>query len=208
MPSVLEAMERVPREEFLCPGSLDLAFEDGAVPILEGQTISQPYVVACMIEALDPRPLDRVLEIGTGSGYAAAVLATIVGEVFTVERHRVLAETATERLQRLGYGNVHVSVGDGTLGWREYAPYDGILVSAAAPFVPGPLLEQLAERGRLVIPVGRRDGSQALVRVARVAEGGFEKRDLGPVRFVPLIGQHGWRDEEQGGWKEAWNRRF
>ena len=202
--AVLDAMGRVPREEFLCPETREMAYDDGPVPILEGQTISQPFVVALMVEALSPRPWERALEIGTGSGYAAAVLASIVREVYTVERHRVLAETAAERLQRLGYTNVIVSVGDGTMGWREHAPYDIMLVSAAAPSVPEPLLEQLGPGGRLVIPVGHREGEQNLLLVKRADEGGFEQRDLGLVRFVPLVGRRGWSGEERAHRRGLW----
>lgn len=194
LPAVLDAMERVPREAFMSSGTEALAFEDGPVPIEEGQTISQPYVVAYMVEALRPCPHHRVLEIGTGSGYAAAVLACVVREVFTLERYETLAGSAAERLRRLGYANVHVAVGDGSEGWEEHAPYDGIIVSAGAPAIPEPLLDQLADGGTLVVPVGSRDGDQQLVRVVRRPGGRFDEDGLGLVRFVPLIGRHGWSE--------------
>ena len=155
-----------------------------------------PYIVALMTAALELRPQDRVLEIGTGSGYAAAVLAEICAEVYTVERFGELADSARERLQSLGYDNVHVRHGDGTLGWPEHAPYDGIVVAAAAPEVPEPLKQQLGIGGRLVIPVGATLDSQTLLRIRRIDEERFEYDDLGGVRFVPLVGEAGWRDAE------------
>jgi protein-L-isoaspartate(D-aspartate) O-methyltransferase len=192
---VLQAMRTVPREAFV-PGHLaDRAYRDHPLPIDEGQTISQPYVVAWMIEALEPLPGDRVLEIGAGSGYAAAVLSRVVDEVYTVERFPALAREAGRRLERLGYLNVLVRVGDGTLGWPEFAPYDGIVVAAGGPEVPRPLLDQLAPGGRLVIPVGPRPDLQTLLRVTRRPGNRFREEDLGAVRFVPLVGAEGWAED-------------
>lgn len=190
--AVLRAMREVPREAFLPPGMEPFAYDDGPLPISEGQTISQPYIVAYMIEALELEGGERVLEIGTGSGYAAAVLSRCAGQVFTVERIASLAEGARSKLKTLGYDNVTVHLGDGTLGWREHAPYDAIVVTAGAPEVPRGLLEQLSLQGRLVIPVGPTQHLQELVRVRRLAEGRFESEMLCPVRFVPLIGEQGW----------------
>jgi len=190
-PAVLEAMRRVPREAFLPPDLAEFAYEDTPLPIEEGQTISQPFIVAAMAEALKLGPEDRVLEIGTGSGYAAAVLGEVAGEVYTVERHRLLAEQAESRLESLGYHNVHVLCGDGTLGWPEQAPFDAILVSAGGPNVPSLLLEQLAPEGRIVIPVGTDLRDQRLLRVTKKPDGTTSSEDLGGVRFVPLIGAGG-----------------
>jgi protein-L-isoaspartate(D-aspartate) O-methyltransferase len=168
------------------------AYEDGALPIGEEQTISQPYVVAVMTEALGLRPDDRVLEIGTGSGYAAAVLATIAAEVYTIERLEGLAESARRRLAELGYANVQVRHGDGSLGWPEHAPYDAIVVTASGPDVPTALLNQLAVGGRLVMPVGSKFGRQRLVRIQRTAADSYRRENLEGVVFVPLIGAQGW----------------
>jgi protein-L-isoaspartate(D-aspartate) O-methyltransferase len=194
---VLEAMGTVPREAFVPERLAELAYNDNPLPIGEEQTISQPYVVALMAEALELRPEDRVLEIGAGSGYAAAVLSRLAREIFTVERHESLAREARERMARLGYSNVQVHQGDGTLGWPERAPYDAIVVAAGGPEVPQALLDQLAEGGRLVIPIGPDVRSQNLVRVRR-KDGHSLREDLGPVRFVPLIGAQGWREEDGG----------
>ena len=191
---VLSAMASVPREEFLPPELREFAYDDRPLPIAEGQTISQPYVVAWMIEALALSPADRVLEVGTGSGYAAAVLGRVAGEVYTIERHAPLAEVATQRLARLGFANVHVRCGDGTLGWPEAAPFQGIVVAAGGPAVPAALTHQLAIGGRLVIPVGDHR-LQRLVRVTRVDATQFVEEDLGGVQFVPLIGAQGWRGQ-------------
>lgn len=191
-PAVLAAMEQVPREEFVADRYRDYAYDDGPLPILEGQTISQPYVVGLMCQSLDLKSGDRVLEIGTGSGYAAAVLSLIVEEVHTVERLPSLVKTAQRVLARLGYENVHVHLGDGTLGWLPAAPYDGIVVAAGGPAVPETLQQQLAPGGRLVIPIGPDPRSQRLVRVLRKGENEFNRETLGYVRFVPLIGQEGW----------------
>ncbi len=192
---LLDALTAVPREAFVPDELIPYAYQDRPLPIEANQTISQPYIVALMLAALALEPEDRVLEIGTGSGYAAAVLAELCDEVYTIERHRELAEKARERLARLGYDNVHVKQGDGTLGWPEHAPYDGIVVAAAAPEVPAPLKQQLAIGGRLVIPVGRTQATQALLRIRRVSETQFETDDLGGVRFVPLVGEAGWRED-------------
>lgn len=191
-PLVLEALRAVPREEFVPPEMVDDAYADGPLPIGEGQTISQPYVVALMTEALELSGGDRVLEIGAGSGYAAAVLGEIAGEVFTVERHAALAQTAEERLRRLGYEHVHVLCGDGSKGWPEHAPYDAIVVAAGAPAVPEALEAQLAVGGRLVIPVGGGRTLQELLRLRRVSETEYQREELGGVRFVPLVGEQGW----------------
>lgn len=191
-PAVLAAMRETPREEFVPPELAPLAYADRPLPIGEEQTISQPYIVAYMTEALELTRRDRVLEIGTGSGYAAAVLSQIAERVYTVERLAELARTARDRLERLGYGNIVVHLGDGTLGWPDHAPYDAIVVTAGAPEVPKPLLEQLAEGGRLVIPVGPHPSIQTLVRVRRLGPDTFQREFLLDVRFVPLIGSAGW----------------
>ena len=190
-PRVIEAMASVPRERFVAPELRSEAYADGPLPIGEGQTISQPYVVAFMAEAAELGRGDSVLEIGTGSGYAAAVLSRVAATVHTVERHAALAGTARERLRELGYANVRVRHGDGTLGWREHAPYDAIVVSAGGRRVPAPLREQLAEEGRLVMPVGWGWRGQSLVRERRTRSGTFKREKLGRVRFVPLIGEAG-----------------
>lgn len=196
-PRVLEALRTVPRETFVPERLAEFAYDDTPLPIGEAQTISQPYVVALMAEALELRPWDKVLEIGAGSGYAAAVLTRIAREVYAVERHESLAREARARMERLGYTNVHIHHGDGTLGWPEHAPYDGIVVAAGGPEVPQALLAQLAEDGRLVIPIGPDVRSQSLVRVRRRPDGSNAREDLGGVRFVPLIGAQGW--QEKGG---------
>ena len=195
-PAVLAAMRAVPRHEFVDRGLVTEAYDDAPLPIGEGQTISQPYVVAVMTEALRLRPHERVLEIGTGSGYAAAVLAMIAAEVYTIERLGSLADAARQRLQRLGYANVHVRHGDGTLGWPEHAPYDAIVVTAGGPDVPRSLLQQLAVGGRLVMPVGPSPRFQHLVRVVRRAVDAHDRETLEEVAFVPLIGVEGWPAEE------------
>jgi len=190
--AVLKAMRDVPREEFVDGRTVENAYGDHPLPIADGQTISQPYIVAYMTEALELNSSDRVLEIGTGSGYAAAVLSRIVTTVYSVERLGGLAQGARERFKRLGYSNIVVHEGDGTLGWLEHAPYDAIVVTAGAPKVPQPLLEQLEIGGRLVIPVGRSYDLQVLVRVRRLSEGDYRSEELCGVRFVPLIGAAGW----------------
>ena len=195
-PALLEAMRTVPREAFIPEHVAEFAYEDSALPILEGQTISQPYIVALMIESLAPRSTDRALEIGTGSGYAAAVLSRVVAEVYTIERHEELANWASDRFADLGYKNIHALHGDGTLGWSEHAPYDLIIVTAGGPRVPQSLLDQLCARGRLIIPVGETSRLQRLIRVTRVSEHKFDREDLGEVQFVPLIGAEGWGAEQ------------
>ncbi|HJR54834.1 MAG TPA: protein-L-isoaspartate(D-aspartate) O-methyltransferase [Gemmatimonadota bacterium] len=196
-PAVLRAMREVPREAFVSPDQVEFAYQDSPLPIAEDQTISQPYMVALMAAVLEIEPGDRVLEVGTGSGYAAAILSRIAGEVYTVERHGALAEGARRVLESLGYSNVHVLHGDGTRGWPEHAPYDGIVVAAGGPDVPHALRDQLAIGGRLVIPVGPTPRLQELARVTRVSQSEFAREDLGGVRFVPLVGTEGWR--ESGG---------
>ena len=194
-PKVLDAFAHVPREKFLPEEMLEFAFEDTPLPIGDGQTISQPYIVALTVQALSLREGARVLEIGTGSGYAAAILSRIARDVYTVERIESLAESARERLARLGYANVHVVCGDGTLGWSEHAPYDAIAVAAGGPKAPPALLSQLAIGGRLVIPIGATEASQRLMRITRVSETSYREESLADVRFVPLIGEQGWRRE-------------
>jgi len=191
---VLDAFRSVPREEFLSEDLAEFAYRDTPLPISEGQTISQPYIVALTIDALKLRGDERVLEIGTGSGYAAAVLSRLVKEVFTVERLEPLTELARARLVRLGYRNVQVLHGDGTLGWPEHAPYDAIAVAAGGPEIPKPLRSQMSLGGRMVIPVGSDESSQLLVRLIREDETQFREEDLASVRFVPLIGEQGWLD--------------
>ena len=197
-PLVLAAMGNVPREKFVSTGQADLAYMDGALPIGEGQTISQPYIVAAMTEALALARADHVLEIGTGSGYSAAILGEIAGEVYTVERIAALGERARQRLAALGYRNVHVAIGDGTQGWPEHAPYDAIVATAGAPKVPDALLDQLAIGGRLVIPLGADPFEQTLVRITRVAADDYRRRDLDAVAFVPLIGAEAWPERSIG----------
>jgi protein-L-isoaspartate(D-aspartate) O-methyltransferase len=195
-PRVLEALGTVPREAFVPSELSDAAYEDRPLPIEAGQTISQPYIVAVMTEALALEPTDRVLEIGTGSGYAAAVLAHIAKQVYTIERHAELADVARDRLGRLGYANAEVRCADGTLGWNEHAPFDAIIVAAGGPDVPPALLDQLAIGGRLVIPVGS-GRAQELVRVTRVNKTEYRREDLGAVQFVPLIGAQGWQERPE-----------
>ncbi len=189
---VIDAMAVVPRELFAPRGRAHEAYADRPLPIGMGQTISQPYMVARMAEALELSPGDRVLEVGTGSGYSAAVLGRLCTAVYTVERHTSLAEGARALLHKLGYDSVRVRYGDGSLGWPEHAPYDAIVVAAAGPGVPGSLRDQLGPGGRLVMPLGTGGGRQALVRERRSAMGGFSREELGSVRFVPLIGDEGW----------------
>ena len=188
---VLAAMRKVPRHRFAPGVSLGEAHADHPVGIGHGQTISQPYIVGLMLEALDPRPDDRVLEVGAGSGYQAALLAELAGEVHAVEYVAELAETATQRCRALGYENLSVHTGDGTVGLAAHVPFDGIIVAAAAPEIAPPLIEQLAVGGRLVIPVGGR-GLQRLVVATRRADGGVGERSLGECIFVPLLGAYGW----------------
>jgi protein-L-isoaspartate(D-aspartate) O-methyltransferase len=189
---VLDAMRAVPREAFLPEALAEFAYDDNPLPIEEGQTISQPYIVALMIAAIQPRAEDRVLEIGTGSGYAAAVLSRTVGQVYTVERHGALVDLARRRLRALGYGNIEVLHGDGSLGWPDHAPYDAIVVTAGGPHVPRQLRAQLALGGRMVIPIGLDVRQQRLLRVTRATHDRFDEEELGPVRFVPLVGEDAW----------------
>ncbi|MEE9493533.1 MAG: protein-L-isoaspartate(D-aspartate) O-methyltransferase [Gammaproteobacteria bacterium] len=193
--TVLNAVNAVPREEFVPADLVEFAYNDSPLPIAARQTISQPYVVALMTAALEVKPEDRVLEVGTGSGYAAAVLAEIAKQVYTIERHKILADTARTRLEELGYNNTQVLYGDGTLGWPEYAPFDAIIVAAGGPEVPATLKQQLAIGGRLVIPVGSTLHTQKLLRVWRISDTEYQEEDLGSVRFVPLVGAAGWEDE-------------
>src|SRR5436309_15660965 len=190
-PLVLEAMRRVPREAFVEPGFEEFAYEDGPLPIGEGQTISQPYIVALMIEAAEVKPGDSVLEVGAGSGYAAAIMGQIADRVYTIERHASLVDSARRRFRKLGYDNVEVRVGDGTRGWPEAAPFDAILVAAGGPEVPRALKDQLAIGGRLIIPVGRHERQQKLLKITRKSETDYEEEDFGGVMFVPLIGAQG-----------------
>jgi protein-L-isoaspartate(D-aspartate) O-methyltransferase len=183
---VLAAMAKVPRHEFVPPAVRELAYRDQPLEIGYGQTISQPYMVALMTQLIDPRPDQRVLEVGTGSGYQAAVLAEIVKEVYTIELVPDLAKRATQRLKDLGYDNVHVWAGDGYQGWPEAAPFDAIVVSCAPEHVPEPLLEQLKPGGKMVIPVGPSTATQTLQVITKTADGGQKMRKVTPVRFVPL----------------------
>ena len=192
---VLDAMSRVPREAFVAADLADYAYDDNPLPIGEGQTISQPYIVALMAEAARIGPDARVLEVGAGSGYAAAILSMLAAEVVAVERHKALADRARETLKRLGYANVVVVEGDGSRGVPEKAPFDAILVAAGAPAPPQSLKEQLAEGGRLVIPVSvnMHQDLRAITRRGEV----YEEEDLGAVRFVPLMGREGWVDSDE-----------
>jgi len=190
--TVLAAIESVPRHEFVAEEFRARAYDDVPLPIGDGQTISQPYIVAAMTAALHLRPGDRVLEIGTGCGYQAAILSRLAKEVFTVERRHELARSASERLARLGYANVHVHCGDGTLGLPEFAPFDGILVAAAAPAVPAPLLAQLAGGGRMILPVGNPEHQE--LQLIEKQGTALLKSTLEGCRFVPLVGYHGWQE--------------
>ncbi|WP_292730321.1 protein-L-isoaspartate(D-aspartate) O-methyltransferase [Methanoculleus sp.] len=191
---VLAAMRKIPRHLFVPKGYERAAYEDRPLPIGEGQTISQPYVVAVMTEQLELTPQDRVLEVGTGSGYQAALLAELAATVISIERLEDLADQAQQNFDRAGVTGVRVVVGDGTQGYPPEAPYDAIVVTAASPTIPGPLIDQLAEGGRLIAPVGPRE-CQDLIKLVK-HEGRVEKIPLGGVCFVPLIGQFGWRGED------------
>jgi len=184
--AVLRAMEEVPRSEFVQPDYANLAYSDHALPIACGQTISQPYVVAYMTEQLGLKREHRILEVGTGSGYQAAVLSRLAREVVSIERFRTLADTARERLRRLGYNNVEVVVGDGFAGVPEKAPYDRIVVTAAAEKLPQALVDQLGEGGVMLLPLGPHEGTQHIVKVTKTSTG-LEREELLPVRFVPLL---------------------
>jgi protein-L-isoaspartate(D-aspartate) O-methyltransferase len=192
---VLKAMEKVPRHLFVDEALRDQAYGDSPLPIGENQTISQPYMVAMMTEALDLKGHEKVLELGTGSGYQTAVLAELADRVLSIERIASLAARARKILDSLNYFNVAIRVGDGTYGWREEGPFDGIIITAGAPEIPGPLVEQLAVGGRLVVPVGSRY-TQELMKVTRLSEDVKDIRteDLGGCRFVSLIGEHGWKE--------------
>jgi protein-L-isoaspartate(D-aspartate) O-methyltransferase len=185
--AVLRAMDEVPREHFVAAEFTDSAYADQALPIACGQTISQPYVVAYMTEQLDLAPNHRVMEIGTGSGYQAAVLSRVAREVVTVERYRTLADAARVRLKTLGYTNITVLTGDGFTGTPERAPFDRIIVTAAAEEVPNALVEQLGEGGKMILPLGPRHGTQYIVKLSKSAGGEIKREDLIPVRFVPLL---------------------
>lgn len=189
---VLAVMRKMPRHEFLPEAIRGMAYSDSALPLGEGQTLSQPYMVALMTESLKLKGSERVLEIGTGSGYQAAVLAELGEKVYTVERIKKLADKARATLDRLGYKSVAIKVYDGTYGWKEMAPFDAIIVTAGSPDIPAPLVEQLKEGGRMSIPVGDRYGQQ-LVTVIKTAEGIVTERSV-PCVFVPLIGNHGWKE--------------
>ena len=196
--AVLRAMEEVPREAFVPHELVEFAYADTPLPIDEAQTISQPYIVALMLEALELDRNANVLDVGTGSGYAAAVASRIAASVYGIERHASLARAAAERCRRLGYTNVHIQQGDGTLGWPEHAPYDAIMVAAGGPDIPVALKEQLAIGGRLVIPVGETPRVQNLLRIRRTGSDRWTQEDLGPVAFVPLIGAEGWTPDLGG----------
>ncbi|MGH7004149.1 MAG: protein-L-isoaspartate(D-aspartate) O-methyltransferase, partial [Alphaproteobacteria bacterium] len=192
---VADAMRTVPREAFVDPGYEAFAYDDRPLPIGEGQTISQPYTVARMIEAAALRGGEKVLDIGAGSGYAAAIAGRIADHVYAIERHASLAQAARLRLSALGYDNIDIRIGDGTKGWAEHAPFDVILVAASAPEIPTALKQQLAIGARLVIPTGLDERSQVLRKVTRLTETEYDTEDIGAVVFVPLIGEQGWRQE-------------
>jgi protein-L-isoaspartate(D-aspartate) O-methyltransferase len=189
-PRIMKALGKVPRHAFVPPSEQPYAYENRPLPIGHGQTISQPYIVAIMTDLLKPQPDDRVLEIGTGSGYQAAVLAELVKEVYSIEIIGELAEQAQKRLQQLGYGNAMIDIGDGYYGWQEYAPFDAIVVTAAASHIPPPLIRQLKRGGRMVIPVGSRFMVQQLLLVEKDFDGKLTTRQILPVMFVPLTGGH------------------
>ncbi|MBK8303930.1 MAG: protein-L-isoaspartate(D-aspartate) O-methyltransferase [Chloracidobacterium sp.] len=188
---VLDVMSRVPRHLFVPVAIKSQAYKDNALPISGGQTISQPFIVARMTSLLELNGTEKVLEIGAGSGYQTAILASLARSVFAIERLANLADEATRRLQTLGITNVTLKAADGTTGWETYGPYDAILVAAGGPDIPEPLVKQLKIGGRLVIPVGDDQRSQTLIRVTRT-ESGSKKESFGPCAFVPLIGEHGW----------------
>ena len=191
---VLAVMRQVPREAFVPVELLPSAYDDTPLPIEAGQTISQPFIVALMLEAAQIQPGDRVLDVGAGSGYASALASLLAKQVYAIERHGRLTELAQARLTRLGYANVELRTGDGSLGWPAAAPFDAILVAAGAPRVPAALRAQLAPGGRLVMPVGAR-GDERLVKVTRLGQKNYRQQDLGRVAFVPLLGAQGWDPE-------------
>lgn len=193
-PEILDAFRAVPRELFVGRDVVRRAYGDHPLPIGAGQTISQPYIIALMIQAASIGASDQVLEIGAGSGYAAAVMSRIAARVIGIERQHDLIDTARERLRRLGFDNVEIFEGDGSLGWPDHAPYDAILAAACGRHVPTCLVEQLAPAGRLVMPIGEPSMIQKLVRVAKRDDGSLLHSDLGMVRFVPLIGKQGWSE--------------
>jgi protein-L-isoaspartate(D-aspartate) O-methyltransferase len=193
-PTILEAFRSVPREEFLSKDYADLAYGDHPLPIEAGQTISQPYIVALMIQAAEMKAGDTVLEVGAGSGYAAAIMSRIAGRVTAVERQPDLVKVAQERMQRLGFDNVRIVQGDGTRGWEPEAPYDAILAAASGSHIPPAWIDQLADGGRIVMPVGEPTFIQKLIKVTKGPAGKLITEDLGGVRFVPLIGEEGWND--------------
>jgi len=191
---IVDAFLAVPREAFVSPEYADLAYGDHPLPIEAGQTISQPYIVALMIQAAGIKAGDKVLEVGAGSGYAAAVISRIAGTVVAIERQHDLIALARQRLERLGYDNVEIVEGDGTRGCPEHAPFDAILAAASGSHVPKPWIEQLADGGRIVMPVGEPSWVQELIKVTKGPNGKLIQENLGGVRFVPLIGEEGWKD--------------
>ena len=193
-PHIVEAFLAVPREEFVSPDYAHLAYGDHPLPIEAGQTISQPYIVALMIQAAAIKAGDTVLEVGAGSGYAAAVISRIACQVVAIERQHDLVDVARQRLERLGYDNVEIVEGDGTRGWPDRAPYEAILAAASGSHVPRALVGQLAPNGRIVMPIGDPGGVQELVKVTKQDDGILRQESLGGVRFVPLIGEEGWKE--------------
>lgn len=194
--AVIKSMLTVPRHRYVSEDDQAFAYYDTALAIEEEQTISQPYIVALMAQGLDLKKSDKVLEIGTGSGYSAAILSRMAQSIYTIERHTVLARLAQERFSNQDFENIEVRVGDGTLGWTEKAPYDAILVTAGGPVIPDSLIDQLANGGRLVIPVGNK-GDQHLLRMKKTPTGELLEENLGLVRFVPLVGTKGWSEIEK-----------
>ena len=188
--AVLRAFDMTPRHQFVPTGVRHRAYEDAPLPIGNGQTISQPYIHAWYLQLLKLTGKERVLEVGTGTGFQTVLLSQLAAQVFSIERIAALSQAARENIQRLGARNISLLVGDGTIGWREYAPYDAILVSAAGPTIPEPLIAQLADGGRMVVPVGGAD-DQMLWMVTRNGDE-VKRQEIGPVRFVPLVGRHGW----------------